>query len=89
MSREILKRKPKRTRAVEKWLAQEVAEQVERYKRIAHEMNDLLDRKREQWFREFEQRIMTTGFFVHADNKRVIKPEEIYPKPKRKNKVVY
>ncbi len=89
MSKEILKRKPKRTKAVEKWLAEEVAEQLARYKKIAHEMNVELEDQREQWFREFEQRIMTSGFFMHADIKKVIKPKEIYPKPKRKNKVVY
>lgn len=89
MSKEILKRKPKRTKAVEKWLAEEVAEQLARYQKIEQEMNVELEAQREQWFREFEQRIQTTGFFWHADNKKIIKPEQIYKKPKRKNKVVY
>jgi uncharacterized protein YacL (UPF0231 family) len=89
MSKAILQRKPKRSKVVQKWLNEEVREQQARYKQIAQAMNIELEPQREQWFREFEQRIMTTGFFVHADVKKIIKPEQIYPKPKRKNKVVY
>lgn len=89
MSKKILKQKPQRSEDVEKWLAEQVAEQNERYAKIAAEMNDDLEEQREKWFREFEQRIQTTGFNWHADNKRIIKPEEIYPKPDRKNKVVF
>jgi uncharacterized protein YacL (UPF0231 family) len=89
MSKAILQSKPKRSKVVQKWLNEEVREQQARYKQIAQAMNVGLELQREQWFREFEQRIMTTGFFVHADVKKIIKPEQIYPKPKRKNKVVY
>lgn len=89
MSKAILQRKPKRSKAVQKWLNEEVREQQARYKQIAQAMNIALEPQREQWFREFEQRIMTTGFFMHADIKKIIKPEQIYPKPKRKTKVVY
>ncbi len=89
MSKKILKQKPARTEEVEKWVADEVSEQRERYESIAHEMNVEIELQREQWYREFEQRIQTTGFNWHADNKKIIKPEEIYPKPDRENKVVY
>jgi hypothetical protein len=89
MSKKILKQKPKRSEDVEQWLANEVAEQRTRYEKIAHAMNVELAERREQWYREFEQRLQTTGFNWHADNKRIIKPEEIYPKPDREHKVVY
>ncbi len=89
MSKKILKQKPSRSEDVEKWIAEEVAEQRDRYAKIAHEMNVAIEPQREQWYREFEGRIQTTGFNVHADMKRVIKPEEIYPRPDRENKVVY
>jgi hypothetical protein len=89
MSKKILKQKPPRATQVEQWLASEVAEQRERYEKIAHAMNVEIAERREQWYREFERRLQTTGFNWHADNKRVIKPEEIYPKPDREHKVVY
>lgn len=89
MSKAILQQKPPRSAEAEAWLAAQVAEQRERYGQIAQAMNDDLEEQREQWFREFEQRIQTTGFNRHADNKKIIRPEQIYPKPDRKNKVVY
>jgi len=89
MSKEILRCKPKRSEEVERWLKQEIEEQRQRYEKIAYEMNVKLAEQREQWYREFEQRIQTTGFNWHGDNKRIIKPEEIYPKPEREHKVVY
>lgn len=79
----------RRSPAVERWLRQEIKEQKARYKKIAQAINIELDEQREQWFREFEQRIQTTGFNTHADLKRKIKPEEIYPRPKRRRPVVF
>ncbi len=81
--------RPQRTKAVEKWLQAEIREQKVRYKIIEREMNVTIAPQREEWFRAFEQRIQTRGFNVHADMTRKIKPEEIYPKPKRKSKVVF
>jgi hypothetical protein len=52
-------------------------------------MNVTIAPQREEWFRAFEQRIQTRGFNVHADMTRKIKPEELYPQPKRKFKVVF
>jgi transposase-like protein len=89
MSKKILKQKPQRTEEVRKWIAEEVAEQLDRYAVIANEMNVVIEPQREQWYREFEARIQATGFNWHADTKRIIKPDEIYPKPDRENKVVY
>ncbi|MBX7170464.1 MAG: hypothetical protein K1X72_05860 [Pyrinomonadaceae bacterium] len=89
MSKKILKSKPPRSEDVEKWLAEEVAEQRERYEKIAHEMNVELAAQREIWIQEFYERITTTGFYWHADNKRIIKKEELFQKPDREFKVVF
>lgn len=89
MSKKILNQKPKREPEVEVWLAEEVAEQRERHEKIAYEMNVAIADQREKWIQEFYQRIQTTGFYWHADNKRIIKPKEIFPKPDREFKVVF
>jgi len=89
MSKKILNQKPKRETEVEAWLAEEVREQRERYEKIAYEMNMAIADQRERWIQEFYQRIQTTGFYWHADNKKIIKPEEIFQKPDREFKVVY
>ncbi len=81
--------KPKRSEEVKKWLAEEIREQRERYERIAYAMNVELAGQRERWIQEFYERIQTTGFYWHADNKKIIKPEEIFPKPDREFKVVF
>ena len=81
--------KPPRAQKADAWVKQETKEQVARYKKIEKAMNLDLAPQRDTWFAEFEQRIQTRGFNVHADIKRKIKPEEIYKKPKRKTKVVF
>jgi len=87
MAKKITSRK--RSAEVEKWLRQEIREQLVRHKKIAKEQNETLAEQHEIWFREFELRIQTRGFNVHADVMRKIKREEIYPRPKRKTRVVY
>lgn len=89
MANKILKNKPARTPEAEAWLAEEISEQKKRYAGIAQEMNVELAEQREQWYREFEERLQTRGFNWHADNLIKIKPEQIYPKPDREHKVVY
>ena len=89
MSRKILQNKPKRSEEVKKWLNEEFGEQRERYEKIAKEMNIDLANQREVWIQEFYQRIQTTGFNVHADMKKIIKPEELFQKPDREFKVVF
>jgi len=89
MSKKILKSKPQRSEEVEKWIAKEVSEQQARYEKIAYEMNVELAEQREVWIKEFYERITTTGFYWHADNKRVIKQEELFQKPDREFKVVF
>jgi hypothetical protein len=89
MSKAILKNKPKRSEEVEKWIAEEVAEQRVRHEKIAKEMNIDLAQQREIWIQEFYERLMTTGFNVHADMKKIIKKEELFQKPDREFKVVF
>lgn len=89
MSKKILKNKPKRSEEVEAWIAEEVKEQQSRYEKIAHEMNVELAAQREIWIQEFYERITTTGFYWHADNKKIIKKEELFQKPDREFKVVF
>ena len=89
MPNKILKLKPERSAEVQAWLDAEVKEQRERYEKIAYEMNVAIADRRERWIQEFYERIQTTGFYWHADNKKIIKPEEIFQKPDREFKVVF
>lgn len=89
MPKKILEQKPSRGADVQSWIDREVAEQVERYNRIAHAMNVELAEQREIWIKEFYERITTTGFNWHADNKKMIKKEELFQKPDREFKVVF
>ena len=81
--------KPTRSKKAEAWVKTETKEQVARYKKIEKAMNVDLMSQRDIWFTEFEERIQTRGFNAHADIRRKINPTEIYPKPKRKTKVVF
>lgn len=89
MSKQIIKQKPERNEEVQEWIDEEAAKQRERHKKIAYEMNVELADQREHWYREFEQRIQTTGTNIHADIKKIVEPEDIYEKPDREHKVVY
>ncbi len=76
MSKQILKQKPPRDAEVQAWVDSEAAEQIARYNGIAHAMNVELADQREVWIKEFYERITSTGFNWHADNKKIIKKEE-------------
>jgi len=89
MSKQILKQKPPRAAEVQAWIDQEVAEQLERYAGIAQAMNIDIAEQREEWIAAFYERITTTGFNWHADNKKIIKKEELFMKPDREFKVVF
>jgi len=80
--------KPKRRPAVKAWLKQELKEQQGRYKKIVADMQALAP-QREQWIKEFFERLQTRGFSVHAGIRRKIQSEEIPQRPKRKLRVVY
>lgn len=77
-----------RSEIVAKWLQQEAREQQARYKKIVKQMEALAP-ERDKWIAAFERRIQTRGFNVHSDTLRKIKPEEIYPRPKGRVKVVF
>lgn len=89
MSKKIIQQKPQRSEEVEKWLQEEFGEQHERHEKIAKEMNIDLAEQREKWIQEFYERITTTGFYWHADNKKIIKKEDLFQKPDREFKVVF
>ncbi|MEM9529932.1 MAG: hypothetical protein AAGA23_03370 [Pseudomonadota bacterium] len=78
----------KRSKAVRDWMRKEAKEQKARYKKIVQEMDDLSP-KRDKWIDEFLYRIQTRGFNVHKDEKRLIRPEELPKKPRRKFKVIF
>ncbi len=77
-----------RNAEVRAWMKKETAAQKKRYQLIVKEQDDLAP-KRDKWIADFLQRIQTRGFNVDADMMRIIKPEEIPTRPKRKFKVVF
>ena len=78
----------KRSREVEAWIRNELAEQKKRYATIVAEQ-EALSPKRDKWIAEFLERIQTRGTHVHFDQMRKVRPDEIPVKPKRKFKVVF
>jgi uncharacterized protein YacL (UPF0231 family) len=64
----------------EAWLQEEIAEQEERFTEIEKTMEDLKP-IRAQWYREFFDRISTTGFNVDGDEKMVISRDQLPVKP--------
>ena len=74
---------------VKEWIEQEIAEQEERFSKIAQQMEDLGE-TREKWYQEFFDRITTAGFNEDGDMKVPIKPEDLPVKPEgRKDQVVW
>ena len=62
------------------WLKEEIAEQEARYSAIEKTMEDLKP-IRAQWYREFFDRISTTGFNVDGDEKMVISRDQLPVQP--------
>ena len=54
-----------RSKESAEWLEEEIAEQLERYKKIVSDM-DAASEKREQWYQEFFDRIQNQGFYAIA-----------------------
>lgn len=71
-----------------RWLAEEIAEQRQRYESIVRAM-EALSSTRERWYAEFLQRIQTRGFNVDGDLRQKIRPEDIPLRPDGPHKVVY
>ena len=73
----------------EAWVAEEIAEQEERFANIVQAMEDLKP-QRATWYREFHDRISTIGFNEDGDMKRVVPREELPAQPEgRDDKVVW
>lgn len=77
-----------RTEDEKQWLAEEIAEQVQRHAAIVKAMDDITP-QREVWYAEFLQRIQERGFNVNGDQKQKIPLADIPVKPDRPHKVVY
>ncbi|MSO96632.1 MAG: hypothetical protein EXR11_00220 [Rhodospirillaceae bacterium] len=80
--------RPKMTKDEAAWVKQELADQVDRYKKIVQEMEALAP-QREQWVKGFLERIQTRGWHVHAAMRRVIPKNEIRPRDGRPLQVVF
>jgi len=74
--------------AVKAWLEEEIAEQEARYRKIVQEMDDMAE-LREQWYRDFLDRIQRYGFNVDGDLKVKIPADDIPVRPEGHHKVVY
>ena len=72
--------KHERSAEEEAWLQEEIAEQEERFSDIEKTMEDLKP-IRAQWYREFFDRISTTGFNVDGDEKMVIARDQLPVQP--------
>lgn len=72
--------KHERSEEEEAWLQEEIAEQEERFKVIETAMEDLKP-VRARWYKEFFDRITTTGFNVDGDDKVVIAPDKLPVQP--------
>lgn len=77
-----------RTEEEQRWLAEEIAEQVQRHATIVQAMEDITP-QRDVWYAEFLQRIQERGFNVNGDQKTRIPLADIPVKPDRPHKVVY
>lgn len=74
---------------VQAWLQQEVADQNKRYRKIYKEIDEL-EPQRNQWAKEFFQRISgPRGFSVDGGTRRTIKKSELPKKPRRYWRVVW
>lgn len=80
--------RPKMTKDEAAWVKQELAEQIDRYKKIVQDMEALAP-QREKWVAEFLHRIQTRGFHVHAAIRRVIPKNEVRPRDGRPIQVVF
>jgi hypothetical protein len=75
--------------AVRKWIEAESRTQLKHYRRICREQLALTE-KRDQWVKEFFQRITgSRGFSVHAGTRRTIAKQEIPKRTRRPWRVVW
>lgn len=88
MAKRVQDKKPKRNKAAREWLAENIAEQKDRYQAIVKEM-DALAPTRAKWYAEFLKIVQTKGFNVTGEVRRKIPKNEIPKQPKRKDRVVF
>jgi len=88
MAQRVQDKKPKRNKATQAWVDENVAEQKIRYRAIAKEMDEL-EPQRKKWIKEFLKTIQTRGFNVDGDNVRQIPKAELPKEPKRKHRVLW
>jgi hypothetical protein len=88
MAQRVQDKKPRRSKAAQAWIEENVAEQKIRYRSIVKEMEDLWP-QRKKWYKDFLQIIQTQGFNVDGDMRRKIPKDELPKEPKRKHKVVF
>ncbi len=88
MAQRVQDKKPKRNKAAQAWLKENIAEQQLRYQAIVDEQEALWP-KRRKWYKEFLKIIQTRGFNVDGDLLRQIPKAELPKEPKRKHRVVW
>lgn len=88
MAQRVQDKKPKRNKAAQAWLDENIAEQKLRYKAIVKEMEDLWP-QRKKWYREFLRIIQTKGFNADGDTRLKIPKDQVPKEPKRKHHVVF
>ena len=88
MAKRVQDKKPKRTKAVQTWIDEKLDAQVERYKAIVKEMDELAP-TRAKWYEDFLKVVQTRGFNFHGENRRKIPKDEVPKKPNRKDRVVF
>jgi hypothetical protein len=88
MAKRVQDARPARSKEVQAWVTENVAEQKKRYAAIVKEQDELAP-DREKWVAEFLQIIQTKGFNADGDRRVIIKPEQIAKKPKGPHKVIF
>ena len=88
MAQRVQDKKPKRNKAAQDWLKENIAEQKVRWQAIYDEQEALWP-KRKKWYAWFLKEIQVKGFNVDGDMRRKIKKSELPKEPKRKHRVVF
>ncbi|MGI9329276.1 MAG: hypothetical protein ACR2QB_01050 [Gammaproteobacteria bacterium] len=88
MAHRVQDKKPKRNKAAQSWIDDNVADQKVRYRAIVKEMEDLWP-QRKKWYAEFLKVVQTRGFNMDGDILVKIPKKDVPKEPKRKHKVVF
>ena len=77
-----------KSKAVKIWMKKELKLQQARFKKILKHMEDIAP-QRDKWIATFLETIQVRGTNIDGDVRRIVAPEEIPKKPRRKFKVTY